>query len=258
MVVAKKKFGQNFLKDKGIVQKIIESMPKDDLNIVEIGPGLGDLTSELLNVSKKVYAYEIDVELCKILSSKFKKEISEQHLELISGDVLDGWREGSLRDDEYHLIANLPYNVATKIILNALRDTKCKSLVVMMQKEVAEKFTATNGDRNFSYLGIICEYFSNAKILFDVPPTSFEPMPRVMSSVISFEKHTNVEEIELTKFESFLRSAFMAPRKKVLTNLRSNFAKDSLEKLFKTLELDGNSRASDISSVNYFYLFKNL
>ena len=258
MIVAKKKFGQNFLKDKSVVNKIIESMPNNNLDIVEIGPGLGDLTSELLDVSQKVYAYEIDVELCDILSLKFKEEISQQSLQIKTGDVLDSWKSENLQKDEYNLIANLPYNVATKIILKALKDAKCKSLLVMIQKEVAQKFTAQSGEKNFSYLSIIAEYFSNSKILFDVLPSSFEPSPKVMSCVISFNKHNKVEDIQLTKFESFLRCAFSAPRKKVLTNLAKQFSKQELENMFNKLSIDSNSRASDISSTNYFALFKNL
>ena len=106
-VVAKKKFGQNFLKDQSILRKIIEAMPNNDNKIVEIGPGLGDLTKFLVNV-KSVEAFEVDTDLCKLLQSNFKKEIATKQLHLNCGDVLSVWKS-KLIDEPYDLVANLPY-----------------------------------------------------------------------------------------------------------------------------------------------------
>ncbi len=111
--LANKKFGQNFLKDSVVLDKIIEAMPKDDLQIVEIGPGLGDLTRQLIEVGR-VKAYEVDDRLCKYLASEFKEPIEKGTLELVCKDVLK--QNGSLHQDRYKLIANLPYNIATHII----------------------------------------------------------------------------------------------------------------------------------------------
>ena len=123
-VVAKKKFGQNFLKDETVLQKIVEAMPKNDNKIVEIGPGLGDLTKYLVDV-KSVEAFEVDTDLCKLLQSEFKEEIATKRLHINCGDVLKAWKS-SLVDEEYDLVANLPYYIATNIILNATRNISSK------------------------------------------------------------------------------------------------------------------------------------
>lgn len=108
-VKAKKQFGQNFLKDESILNKIIEAMPKNNNHIVEIGPGLGDLTQKMLKY-KDMTAYEIDRDLLAILRSKFANEIQSQRLELIHTDVLDIWKQNrTLYQGKYDLIANLPY-----------------------------------------------------------------------------------------------------------------------------------------------------
>ena len=115
---AKKKFGQNFLKDQSVLAKIIEAMPKNNHKVVEIGPGLGDLTKFLVDV-KSVEAFEVDTDLCKLLQSKFDKEITTNLLHINCGDVLEAW-QGSLINEDYDLVANLPYYIATKIILKKM------------------------------------------------------------------------------------------------------------------------------------------
>ncbi|PKN14786.1 MAG: 16S rRNA (adenine(1518)-N(6)/adenine(1519)-N(6))-dimethyltransferase, partial [Deltaproteobacteria bacterium HGW-Deltaproteobacteria-24] len=146
-IKAKKQFGQNFLKDDSILNKIIEAMPNNNNRIVEIGPGLGDLTQRMLKY-KDMTAYEIDSDLLSILRSKFANEIQSQKLELIHTDVLDIWKQKkTLYKDKYDLIANLPYYVATNIILQAIEDDNCENIIVMIQKEVAQKFAAHEGEK---------------------------------------------------------------------------------------------------------------
>ena len=131
---ANKKFGQNFLKDDFYLKQIIQSMPKDKLKIVEIGPGLGDLTKELLISSNYVIAFEVDKRLCEHLNSTLESFKNNGCFELRCGNVLDNWENESLIDEPYHLVANLPYYIATHIILKALRDKMCQSILVMVQK----------------------------------------------------------------------------------------------------------------------------
>ena len=122
MIKAKKKYGQNFLKDESVLLKIIESMPKNNNKIVEIGPGLGDLTKKLVKY-KDVRAYEVDRDLYSILRVEFINEIGSGRLDLVLTDVLEVWNEhSSLYEEKYDLIANLPYYIAANIILNGLSD----------------------------------------------------------------------------------------------------------------------------------------
>ncbi len=189
-------------------------MPNNNNHLVEIGPGLGDLTENLVKY-KDTTAYEVDTDLISILKSKFAKEIDNKQFELIHTDVLEAWdKNGSLHNSKYDLIANLPYYIATNIILRAFEDINCENIIVMIQKEVAQKFSAqVGGDKEYSSLGVITELISKeSRILFDVPPESFDPPPKVMSSILYVSKDTNVA---LDKdFNKFLKVCFSQPRKK--------------------------------------------
>jgi 16S rRNA (adenine1518-N6/adenine1519-N6)-dimethyltransferase len=231
MIKAKKQFGQNFLVDKSIVEKILQASPKDENLIVEIGPGLGDLTREILKLGK-VEAFEIDRDLCQILTNEFKDELKRGDLKLTCGDVLEHWKEHRLVQKRYNLIANLPYNVATKIILNALNDDFCKNIVVMIQKEVALKFSATKGEKEFNSLAVLANNTSKVKLLFDVEKECFSPPPKVTSSVIKFEKFGQKKVQNLSDFENFLRVAFSSPRKKLMKNLLAKYDKNDLQSIF--------------------------
>jgi 16S rRNA (adenine1518-N6/adenine1519-N6)-dimethyltransferase len=254
LIKAKKKFGQNFLKDDMIKEKIIETISKSRGKIIEIGAGLGDLTEKLLD-SNGVVAFEIDPELCKYLKEKFKQKIEEGKLKLICGDVLEYWREKTLFEFKYSIIANLPYYVATNIILRALKDSNCKNITVMIQKEVANKFNATVGDRNYSALSIISERTSLVSLITDVPPTSFEPQPKVNSSVIHFHKFRDCSE---PKFQEFLSNAFRQPRKTVLKNLSIKWDKAKLMDLFSNLKIDFTIRPHQLEANLYHQLYKFL
>jgi len=252
-VVAKKKFGQNFLKDETVLQKIVEAMPNNDNKIVEIGPGLGDLTKYLVDV-KSVEAFEVDTDLCKLLQKKFDKEIATKQLHINCGDVLEAW-QSSLIDEDYDLVANLPYYIATNIILKALADSKCKNILVMVQLEVAEKFCANDGDKVFGSLSIITQSVGKAYIVVKVPPTAFEPPPKIDSAVFLIEKETNRKD---ENFEGMLRVAFKQPRKTLMKNLSSTFDKENLKTSFVELGLTPTIRPHQVSTKDYHQLYKKI
>jgi 16S rRNA (adenine1518-N6/adenine1519-N6)-dimethyltransferase len=256
-IVAKKKFGQNFLKDESVLHKIIQSKPKNKNKIVEIGPGLGDLTKYLVDV-ESVEAFEVDTDLCKILQEKFKEEINTKQLHLNCGDVLNAWQSslsGNLIDEPYDLVANLPYYIATNIILKALADTMCKNILVMTQLEVAEKFCAEAGEKVFGSLGIITQSVGTAKIVVKVPPTAFEPPPKIDSAVFLIEKDKDRSDKD---FEDLLRVAFTQPRKTLMKNLSSKFEKVKLQKAFEELDLTLTIRPHQVTTQDYHQLYKKL
>jgi 16S rRNA (adenine1518-N6/adenine1519-N6)-dimethyltransferase len=218
-------------------------MPNTGNLVVEIGPGLGDLTEKLLE-KRRVTAYEIDQELCEILKEKFP------NLELKCGDVLDFWQE-SLAEEKYDLIANLPYYVATKIILKALKDKNAKNILVLIQKEVADKFSAKAGDKNYSSLAVIAQSVAKVKKLFDIPPGAFVPAPKVTSSVILFEKFEDSFDEEFAKF---LKIAFANPRKTLKKNLSVKYKNFDPEKF----GLAKNIRPHQIDGSAFFRLFSNV
>jgi len=250
-VVAKKKFGQNFLKDESVLRKIVEAMPKNENKIVEIGPGLGDLTKFLVDV-KSVEAFEVDTDLCKLLQDTFKKEIDTKRLHLNCGDVLQAWQT-TLIDEPYDLVANLPYYIATNIILKALADPMCKSILVMVQLEVAEKFCAVAGEKVFGSLGIITQSVGTAKIIVKVPPTAFDPQPKIDSAVFLIEKSADRSD---KNFEDMLRVAFTQPRKTLMKNLSAKYEKSRLQEAFSELELTLTIRPHQVSTKDYHQLYK--
>jgi len=257
MIKAKKKYGQNFLKDDSVLLKIIESMPKNKNKIVEIGPGLGDLTKQLVKY-KDVRAYEVDRDLYSILRVEFINEISSGRLDLVLTDVLEVWNENSsLYEEKYDLIANLPYYIATNIILNAFDDDNCENIIVMVQKEVADKFTATSGEADFSALGVISELLClERKVIMKVPPTSFNPPPKVDSSVVYLKKDMT-KRID-SRFNKFLKVAFSQPRKKLIKNLSAAYNKELMTALFVELQINENTRPHELSSSLYSQIYTNL
>ena len=250
--VADKKFGQNFLKDSRIVNKIVEAMPKDGLPLVEIGPGLGDLTRQLIRVGH-VRAYEVDKRLCEYLQSEFQEPLQSDRMELVCKDILE--HKGSLYEGEYSLVANLPYYIATKIILNALHDKQCKQILVMVQKEVAQKFAAKSGTKEFGSLAILAQSVADVELLFDVPPEAFVPPPKVTSAILSIHKRSSLDD---KGFEEFLKVATKQPRKTVIKNLSTSYAKERLVELFTQLGLKPTLRSHEIELSIYHQLYREL
>ena len=264
MIKAKKHFGQNFLQDKATLDKIIQAIPNDVANVVEIGPGLGDLTFRLLQFYKTT-SFEIDCELFQILKVKFANEIQNGQLKLFCKDALEQWQqEGGLSSENYFLVANLPYYVATKMILNAIDDEKCLGLIVMIQKEVALKFSAKSKDKEFSALSILASLQGRCELLFDVDAKLFNPPPKVTSSVIKLQKTKKIfgkdgifkDAKQYEAFKVFLRAAFASPRKTLLKNLSTNFDKNALEEIFESLGLAQNLRPHELDVDSYLKIFK--
>ena len=249
--VAKKKFGQNFLKDRSVLYKIVEAMPKSDSIVAEIGPGLGDLTKFLVDI-KSVVAFEVDTDLCQYLNREFKQEIKTSQLTLKCGDVLEAW-QSELLDESYALVANLPYYIATNIILKALADTNCEYILVMIQREVAEKFSATPGDKNFGAISVIAQSVGEASIVVHVPPEAFDPAPKVDSAVLLIKKHRSRDD---EAFEQMLKVAFTQPRKTLSKNLSSRYDKASVKAAIEQLELSASVRPHQVATAQYHQLFR--
>ncbi len=247
---AKKQFGQNFLKDESVLHQIIQSMPNTKHKVAEIGPGLGDLTNYLVDV-RSVVAFEVDTNLCKHLNKRFTKEIATKHLQINCGDVLEAW-QSELLDEPYDLVANLPYYIGTTIILKALADPMCKNLLVMVQKEVAQKFAAQPSEKVFGSLGVITQSVGTASIVIDVPPSAFDPMPKVDSAVLLIQKERDRSDAE---FEEMLKIAFTQPRKTLMKNLTSRYDKEAVQAAFAQLGLSLTIRPHQITTDDYHQLY---
>ncbi|MCK5854103.1 MAG: 16S rRNA (adenine(1518)-N(6)/adenine(1519)-N(6))-dimethyltransferase RsmA, partial [Sulfurovaceae bacterium] len=231
-----------------------QSIPNDNLRVAEIGPGLGDLTKELV-VARNVTAFEVDKRLCEHLRTTFSEALHTASLTLECGDVLKKWEERSLLDEKYHLVANLPYYIATNIILKALKDEQCQSVLVMVQKEVAEKFSAKSGEKAFSGLSVLTQTVGFGELLFDVGAENFVPPPKVTSSILLIVKNRSEDN---QGFEDFLKVAFKQPRKKLSKNLISHYDKDKIETLLTELEMSPTIRPHEAETSMYHHLYNEL
>jgi 16S rRNA (adenine1518-N6/adenine1519-N6)-dimethyltransferase len=251
---ANKRYGQNFLKNDAIVKRIIQSIPNDNRRVAEIGPGLGDLTKELVT-TRNVTAFEVDKRLCEHLHTTFSDALQTEKLKINCGDVLKNWEDNLLLDEEYHLVANLPYYIATNIILKALKDEHCQSVLVMVQKEVAEKFSAQSGEKAFSGLTVLTQTVGFGELLFNVGAENFVPPPKVTSSILLIVKKRSEDNKD---FEDFLKVAFKQPRKKLSKNLATHYPKDKIEALLNRLEVSLTIRPHEAETSMYHHLYNEL
>ncbi|MDR2905381.1 MAG: 16S rRNA (adenine(1518)-N(6)/adenine(1519)-N(6))-dimethyltransferase RsmA [Helicobacteraceae bacterium] len=242
MTQAKKKYGQNFLKDGEILRRIAESAD-GSFAIVEIGAGYGDLTAELLARFNKLTAYEVDRDLIAPLEKRFERELSSGALTLICADILNIWRANLLFCD-YEIAANLPYYIGTEIILRALADTNCRAITAMLQLEVAEKFCGKNGRNSLSLLAQSC---GAADFLFEVGGDCFDPPPKVTSAVIRVEKRLKSYD---KNFAEFLKKAFSQPRKKLAKVM--NLPRGALS----AIGVKEGARAHELALADYENLYK--
>jgi len=208
---AKKEFGQHFLTNEGAALRIA-SLLKDENLILEVGGGKGALTEKLISLNAKVVVLELDRDMVNFLKIRLKKS---GDFYLIRGDG----RDLKVRK-ECSVCGNLPYNMAKPIIKNFIEQFKfVKKMVFMVQKEVAETIVAKSGNRNFNRFSVLCQLYYTTKKVFDVKPGSFNPKPRVDSSVVIFERKPSFPEVDSTFFR-FLDKLFSHPRKTVKNNLK--------------------------------------
>ena len=254
----KKKFGQNFLVDQNILQKIVDipTISKETL-VVEIGPGLGSLTEHLLDKSKHVLAYEIDNDLVKILSETFDVD----NLSIICEDFLKRNIDNDIEslNIEYEnvvVVANLPYYITTPIILKIIEESKIvKELVVMTQLEVARRLTSNPSTKDYNSLSVAIQYKTIAEIAMKVPKNVFIPAPNVDSAIVklTIKEELEVKPLSESYFYNLVRSSFKQRRKTLVNNLyvRYNEEKVNLISYLEDLELNGQIRAENLS-VNDF------
>ena len=230
----KKSFGQNFLNDNNILENIVkESNIKENSLVIEIGPGSGALTRYLAEVAKYVLAYEIDTRLEDILDDN----LAQYHnIDIIFDDFLNRDIKEDISQYQYdniYVVANIPYYITTPIIIKLIESKiDFKSITLMIQKEVGDRFTAKVGSRDYSSITVFLNYYFNVKKLFLVSRNSFTPKPNVDSVVISLDRKDikyNVLDEEL--FFKIVRDAFQFKRK----NLRNNLKKYDLDMINNVL-----------------------
>ena len=258
---ANKGYGQNFLIDQNVVDGILEKaqVNKDDL-IIEIGPGLGNLTSPLLENAGKVICIELDPKMVSILKDRFSLY---DNFELINEDVLKVNLNKLIEDNNKFksakVVANLPYYITTPIIMKLLEDKlSLESITVMVQKEVAERLADKPGGKEVGAITYSINYYTNPEIIIDVPRDSFIPAPNVDSAVIKLDvlKEPKVKVLDEELFFKVIKFSFLQKRKTLINSLSNSglLPKDFLETMLNELEIDLRIRAEQLTLED----FKNI
>ena len=251
---ANKKLGQNFLINESIIYDIVKkaNVTKEDV-VIEIGPGLGSLTKELINNAKKVIAIELDPNMIDILKSRFG---IFDNFEVIYGDVLKIDLEELIKGyDSVKVVANLPYYITTPIIMKLLEDKlKIKSITVMVQKEVGERICATHKDKEYGAITVSVQYYSEPQIIIDVPKENFLPAPEVDSCVIRLDMREKplVSLKDEKLFFRLVKGAFTQRRKTINNSLTcSGKSKEEIIAALNKLGIDSKLRAENLSIQKY-------
>ncbi|MBR3898246.1 MAG: 16S rRNA (adenine(1518)-N(6)/adenine(1519)-N(6))-dimethyltransferase RsmA [Bacilli bacterium] len=253
----KKKFGQNFIVDKNVIHSIINKAEIDgETLVIEIGPGAGSLTSELGKVAKNVLAYEIDTTLKPILEKNI-----QNNTKIIYDDFLKRNIEEDIKDYKYkklYVVANLPYYITTPIIVKFIEDKlNIDKMVVMVQKEVGNRFKAKPGTKEYNSLSIFLNYYFTVEKILDVSKNVFIPKPNVDSIVVSFTKKERLKLNNEQIFFKLIRDSFKQKRKTLKNNLKG-YDLEKIEKILKKHDFDLTVRAEKLSIEIFVEIANNL
>ena len=251
----KKSLGQNFLINKNIIKKIVNlgNLNNKD-HILEIGPGLGNLTNEILKKKpKKIFVVEKDINLSNFLKKKFTNEISIFNCDILNFD------ESILSKNKLTVFGNLPYNIATEILIKWVLSKKninrFKKLILMFQKEVADRILANHKDKAYGRLSIISNWKLNIKKNFDISENNFFPRPKVESSVLTFEPKKIFIEYKDPRNLEFITRIFFSQRRKMIKKPFARLFNDNIE-IINKLKLNLQLRPQNLSSEIYYQLAK--
>ena len=261
----KKKFGQNFLTDKQILEKIVSASEiNDSIGVIEIGPGLGVLTEKLLEKAKHVLAYEIDSELIPIL----EKNLSNySNLTLINKDILLADVKSDINRylcdcDKVYVVANLPYYITTPILLGLLQKVHIDKYVVMMQLEVADRLCGKVSTKDYNSLSITIQYQASVRKLFKVPRTVFKPAPNVDSAVIEIKAYDEIKHKPRNPelFFDVVRNSFAQRRKTLINNLMNRFGpeKEKITKILNKMGIKETARSEELTVDQFVDLADNI
>ncbi len=256
-----KRFGQNFIEDKSLLNKIADAaeITQND-TVLEIGVGAGTLTRVLTERAKKVVGYEIDKNLAPILAETLSGvENAEVVFRDFMRDSVENVRE--IVGEDFIVVANLPYYITSPITMRLLEDfPECKRIVIMVQKEVAERFTAMCGVKDYGSITAAIDYYGDAKYMFTVTRDNFYPMPNVDSAVVRIDRNSKYKVLSEKAFKEVLRIAFLSRRKTLVNNLINNLPikREDAENLLCGLDIDKNIRGEALSTEQFAILSDRL
>lgn len=254
----KKKFGQNFIVDKNIIHSIISksNIDKDTL-VIEIGPGAGSLTTELDEVAGHIIAYEIDKTLKPILETKNLKNTTIIYEDFLKRNISEDLKKYNHK--KIYVVANLPYYITTPIIIKLIEDKlNIDKIVVMVQKEVGDRFKAKPNTKEYNSLSIFLNYYYTVEKLLDVSKNVFIPKPNVDSIVVAFTKKENKVKVDNAQiFFKLVRDSFKQKRKTLKNNLKG-YNLEKVEEVLKSHNLDLTVRAEALPIEIFAEIANNL
>ncbi|MDT4330195.1 16S rRNA (adenine(1518)-N(6)/adenine(1519)-N(6))-dimethyltransferase RsmA [Methylomonas sp. MED-D] len=245
----RKRFGQNFLHDSAIINNILaHAHPAAGEHWVEIGPGLGALTKPLLDSGIRLDVVELDRDLVARLQKQYagRAELTIHSADALTFDFAALAQPG----EKLRVIGNLPYNISTPLMFHLVENTRCiEDMHFMLQKEVVERICAEPGGKQYGRLSVMMQYFCETEALFDVPPESFDPAPKVMSAIVRLAPHAQapVDVANFRNFSQLVGQAFTQRRKTIRNSLKGLVGPE----LFERLGIDANLRAESISLAEF-------
>ena len=253
-IIKKKSLGQNFLIDRSILEKIVDTVDFQNKEVLEIGPGSGNLTTYILKKNpKKLHVIEKDDDLALLLREKFSDEIN-----IINDDVLK-ISEKNISVEKLTVFGNLPYNISTEIlskwVVNLGKNFWFENLVLMFQKEVADRIIAQYNTSKYGRLSILSNWKLNIKKVIDIKPESFSPRPKIDSSLLLFTPKLDFFEIENPKNLEMITRIFFSQRRKMLKKPFNQLFKNS-KKVSEKFDIDLNLRPQNLKPEIYFNLVK--
>ncbi len=230
---ARKRFGQNFLHDPGVIERIVRAIhPKPEDTLVEIGPGLGAITEEILAINPRLQVVELDRDLIPVLRTKF---FNYPDFQIHEADALTfDFGQLAAPGKRLRIIGNLPYNISTPLIFHLLAHAgTVQDMHFMLQKEVVQRLAAVPGDNNYGRLGIMAQYFCKVQPLFEVGPGAFRPAPKVDSAIVRLVPHDTLPHPtkDLATLQAVVRTAFNARRKTLRKALAAMVSVEQLQRL---------------------------
>jgi len=250
-IKVKKSLGQNFLTDKNVIKSIVDiGIIEDNDVILEVGPGTGNLTEFIFKKNpKQIYAIEKDYNLVNFLNEKFEGKIK-----IINEDILN-FKINNISNEKFIIYGNLPYNISTQILAQWIVDQQqfgsIKKLILMFQKEVANRIIAKINSKNYGRLSIISNWKLNIKKEFDINPKSFFPKPKVDSTLLSFVPRKDFFHIKKPANLEKITRIFFNQRRKMIKNPLRQIFKDP-DQIAEKLKLNINLRPQNLSLKNYF------
>ena len=242
---SRRRFGQNYLRDKSVIYQIVDKInPRKEDSFIEIGPGQGAITGGIKNNSKNLTLIEVDKENVAYLKNSLGNEVQIFEEDVLKIDL-------SFIKDNDRIIGNLPYNIASQIILRFLElNKKISDMHFMVQKEMAEVLTSSPGNKSWNKFAVKVAFFYETEILMDISPEAFDIKPKVDSSLVRF-KPINSQAFEIQKLFQIIDLSFQSKRKTIFNNLKNHNIN------WEKLKFDKNLRAEQLSLEDFLEIYKN-